>query len=208
MKSGKESESFEALCARLEAQMSPEERAAIASTLDFLARSLEDTKKYEQSLLRRLGVRTDLDDPEEFHLRLWAAARHMGLSTEEFWSLAPREFCALLELKVREFELREGAPEPRRDTSGPGDLPPQNEPPPRLDGNGEIIRRQQLLADYRLATGNPSNKKIYEARNSGIHKPQFYGWLKGELPATSQTAINFERFLSEKKPPIPRKPKV
>ena len=70
----------------------------------------------------------------------------------------------------------------------------------------EAIRRKGLLAEYKNATGNPSNQKIYKARNSAIHKPEFYEWLRGELPATSQTAINFERFLAEKKPPIPRNP--
>ncbi len=70
---------------------------------------------------------------------------------------------------------------------------------------GEVQRRGDLLAEYKASTGNPSNKRIYEARNSGIHKPEFYEWLKGVLSARSSTAINFERFLREKKPPIPRK---
>jgi hypothetical protein len=68
-----------------------------------------------------------------------------------------------------------------------------------------VTRRKRLLVDYKEATNNPSNQKIYSAKNSGIHKPEFYDWVKGELPASSQTAINFERFLLEKKPPIPRK---
>ena len=57
------------------------------------------------------------------------------------------------------------------------------------------------IAEYKRATGTTKNKPIYEDRRSGIHKPQFYDWRKGTLPATSQTAINFERFLSEKLPP-------
>jgi hypothetical protein len=28
---------------------------------------------------------------------------------------------------------------------------------------------------------------VYEARNSGIHKPQFYQWLSGDLSARSET---------------------
>jgi len=70
-----------------------------------------------------------------------------------------------------------------------------------------LRKRARQLAEYKAATGNPSNKKIYEARNSGIHKPEFYKWLRGDLPANSATCINFERFLREKKPPIPRKPR-
>jgi hypothetical protein len=85
---------------------------------------------------------------------------------------------------------------------------PQNqECEPGLGVEGEIERRQKLLADYMAATGNPSRYRIYNARNSGIHKPQFYSWLVGNLPSDSATCINFERFLCEKKPPIPRKPR-
>jgi hypothetical protein len=69
--------------------------------------------------------------------------------------------------------------------------------------DGEIERRKKLLEEYKAAT-SASNKKIYEARNSGVHKPQFYEWINGELSAESATAQNFERFLVAKKPPIPR----
>jgi hypothetical protein len=73
--------------------------------------------------------------------------------------------------------------------------------------NEEITRRSKLLTEYKAATKNPSNKRIYGARNSGIHKPEFYEWVNGALPPDSATTINFERFLREKKPPIPKKPK-
>jgi len=71
----------------------------------------------------------------------------------------------------------------------------------------EVDRRAALLAEYKTATKNPPNKRIYEARNPGIHKPEFYEWVNGTLPTESATAISFERFLREKKPPVPRKPK-
>jgi hypothetical protein len=71
----------------------------------------------------------------------------------------------------------------------------------------EVVRREHLLAEYKKGTGNPSNKRIYEAKNSGIHKPQFYEWLRGELSPDSETTINFERFLAEKKAPVPRTPR-
>jgi hypothetical protein len=69
-----------------------------------------------------------------------------------------------------------------------------------------VSKRRHLLSEYKLATGNPSDHKIYSAKNSPIHKPEFYDWINGKLPATSQTAINFERFSMEKKDPIPRNP--
>ena len=78
---------------------------------------------------------------------------------------------------------------------------------PSPSRSGEKERRARLLAEYKSATGNPSNKRIYEAKNSGIHKPDFYAWLKGDLSLESAMTINFERFLRLKKPPFPRKPK-
>ena len=61
--------------------------------------------------------------------------------------------------------------------------------------------RKQMLEKYKQATGNPSNKSIYEAKNSMIYKPEFYKWRKGELPQNSSTTVNFERFLNSAHPP-------
>jgi hypothetical protein len=83
---------------------------------------------------------------------------------------------------------------------------PQPAPASTKQG-AEIERRKKLLADYKAATGNPSSSRIYKARNSRIHKPEFYQWLNGGLSADSATTISFERFLQEKKPPLPSKPK-
>jgi hypothetical protein len=79
---------------------------------------------------------------------------------------------------------------------------------PPLTDTTEIQRRARLLADYKSAMGNPSDYRIYNARNSGIYKPQFYAWKKGTLSRKSQTARKFELFLQEKKSPIPRKPET
>lgn len=68
----------------------------------------------------------------------------------------------------------------------------------------EVERRKQLLTEYKATTRVDSNRKIYTARNSGVHKPEFYQWLKGTLPSDSAPATNFERFLVAKKPPQPR----
>jgi hypothetical protein len=65
-----------------------------------------------------------------------------------------------------------------------------------------VAERERILSEYKAATGNPSNKLIYEADNSPIHKPEFYDWVKGDLKAASATCINFERFLRDKQPPI------
>jgi hypothetical protein len=75
----------------------------------------------------------------------------------------------------------------------------------RLELATEVARRKRLLEDYKAATQVFANRKIYVGK-SGIHKPEFYDWLNGTLPADSATSKNFERFLREKKPPISRKP--
>lgn len=80
-------------------------------------------------------------------------------------------------------------------------------PKPEETPSPLMAKRISMLQEYKQATGTRSNRQIYTARNSGIHKPQFHEWLRGLLEETSQTCINFERFLREKKPPIPRKAK-
>lgn len=49
-----------------------------------------------------------------------------------------------------------------------------------------------------------SDNMICEAKNSLIYRPRFLSWKRGELPDDSATTKNFERFLSEGKPPIPK----
>lgn len=78
--------------------------------------------------------------------------------------------------------------------------------PGNASAAGPTAYRESLLAEYKALTG-ASNKQIYEAQNSGIHKPEFYNWLHGRLSSKSATSINFERFLRAKKKPVPRTPK-
>jgi hypothetical protein len=74
------------------------------------------------------------------------------------------------------------------------------------DPNPSLVeRRLKLLSEYKAANKSVPNKRIYEARNSGIYKPEFYEWMSGKLPDTSSITVTFERFLRDKKPPIPRK---
>jgi hypothetical protein len=86
---------------------------------------------------------------------------------------------------------------------GEGEGAPE-QPTPSTGSASEIERRALLLAEYKAATKTISNRQIYEARNSRIHKPEFYTWRNGTLPAHSATSINFERFLREKRPPQSR----
>ena len=86
-----------------------------------------------------------------------------------------------------------------------GDLD-ASQPEPRPPEVGLIEYRAKLLADYKSATGDPSNMRLYRAANSGIHKPDFYSWIKGTLPERSKVSKRFETFLKAKRLPIPRKP--
>jgi len=79
--------------------------------------------------------------------------------------------------------------------------------PPPSPESSLVEQRKALLEAYKAKTG-ASNRKIYTARNSGIHKPQFSEWCNGILPNTSATTLNFERFLREQRPPVPRNPKT
>lgn len=85
-------------------------------------------------------------------------------------------------------------------------LPINESKEPLTPEPSEIDRRKALLAEYKAATGDPSDYQIFHAENAGLHKPEFYRWRNGTLPSHSKTATKFERFLRDKKPPIPRKP--
>jgi hypothetical protein len=101
-------------------------------------------------------------------------------------------------------------PQPANSEQPSDSIPSLEENAARLvvqSGSTEVERRQELLNEYKVANKSLPHKRIYEAKNSGLHKPEFYEWLNGTLPATSETTLNFERFLRDKKPPIPRKPK-
>lgn len=65
---------------------------------------------------------------------------------------------------------------------------------------GLVQWRLNLLEDYKAATG-ASEYAIYAYGEHGCHKPEFYAWKKGKLPASSSMAQSLERFLREKKPP-------
>jgi hypothetical protein len=138
-----------------------------------------------------------------------AIARHSGITPEEVTPMQIRfEVAGLL----REYPIT-------YIPNGPASAPTESEKAPELDDNSaglepkqgmpandsvEIERRRKLLAEYKAATGDSPDYRIYNANNSGIHKPEFYKWKKGILSAQSTTAANFERFLREKKPPISR----
>jgi hypothetical protein len=105
-----------------------------------------------------------------------------------------------------EGAVRSGAPTTSTETEKPGIETERISSEPVESADQEKDRRRSLLREYKAATKEPSNKRIYEASNSGLHKPQFYEWINGTLPTDSATTINFERFLRLKKAPIPRKP--
>jgi len=91
------------------ATLSQEERAkleeTVAAFLSEISRIGERTGRYQKDLLRRLGVRENLDDFEERWLQTWAAAQYVGISSESFGKMTPREIFAVLEHRARDLEL-------------------------------------------------------------------------------------------------------
>ena len=83
---------------------------------------------------------------------------------------------------------------------------PSSDSDQTISAEGIIEHRRKLLEEYKTATGNPPNQRIYRASNSRIHKPEFYQWINGILPERSKVTKRFEEFLRAKRLPIPRNP--
>jgi hypothetical protein len=97
----------------IQRSLSPEQQAAfekarLQASSSECSRILVQVLQYQKGLLRRLGVRTDLEDTEEFWVQMIAAAHVMGVSEEEFWNKTPRELCAVLEHRATELDLLRG----------------------------------------------------------------------------------------------------
>jgi hypothetical protein len=84
--------------------------------------------------------------------------------------------------KVREHKETialqiEVAPKPTATAPMPAESPPSPESNPDWSNASDIHqvieRRARLLAEYKAATDNPPNQRIYEAPNAPIHKPEF-----------------------------------
>lgn len=162
-------------------------------------------RRLADRIIDRIGA--TIADIEESGVERSVSLAHHGLSTEQMLRAARNEVDEWIEKRLPP----PSSPAPR---SLPLSIGPQVAalvprpaaeavPSPAPDTT-EIERRKSLLDQYKIAVGGVSNRKIYESRNSGIHKPQFYEWLHGVLPNYSETAKNFERFLHENKLPIPR----
>lgn len=120
---------------------------------------------------------------------------------------ASANHCNRLESSVLEsdFRMKQYATEITEAFKSNADPPPLKKPSTAEIKEPLVIRRETLLADYKTRTGNPSSKRIYEARNSRINKPEFYSWLRGELPDSSATTKNFEKLLGSSNRLIPKK---
>lgn len=91
------------------AALPPDERAKLEAAFEDMAREVSSVAQasstYQTNLLRRLGVRTKIDDFEEFYVQLQAAAEYVGISPDRFWDMTPRELCAVLEHRATELEM-------------------------------------------------------------------------------------------------------
>jgi hypothetical protein len=164
-------------------------------------------------LIARVAARVPVSSAPDFRVRagravralpswsaLWDAIRAAPVSIAEPSTVVPIE--AMEPSTVEPVETTEtGTPEPS--TLEPVEVAEPSAPEPVPSRADLAARRKQLLQDYKRAAGVTANKPIYESRDSGILKPEFYKWLKGELPSESATAINFERFLAQGRKPRP-----
>jgi hypothetical protein len=174
----------------------------------LLQRDAEENKSAEWSPLRRdyeafKAMKTLISGPRERIPEAFvrdSIARRCGIKPEEVTPLQINFEVAGMLRDYPAIELIPSKPATQQDSMA-GD---KEEPGQSTTLEEEIKRRAELLADYKKATKTPSNRKIYEAQNSPIHKPQFHKWVKGALLSESSTATNFERFLRDKKPPIPK----
>jgi hypothetical protein len=149
----------------------------------------------------------DVIDQASYDFR--SAKYYSGLS----WHGLTREEMRDIAWQVLEDDkasiLRDLEPESVHDTSFPDSEPSQtitSSEELQPDAGGIVEHRNKLLEVYKSATGQPSSKQIYEASNSGIHKPEFYQWKQGKLPVESRITKRFEAFLKSKRRPIPRNP--
>ena len=68
--------------------------------------------------------------------------------------------------------------------------------------NNLVRDRSRLLKNYKAATGNPNDHRIYRhtAKTINVYKPQFYDWKNGKLPDTSDITRRLEEFLKDLRP--------
>jgi transcriptional regulator with XRE-family HTH domain len=154
------------------AALSPDEQAKVEESLNAFqaefARICEASGRYQKDLLRRLGVRTNIEDSEELWVQTLAAAEYVGVSRERFWKMTPRELAAVLEHRATELELLRRA-SPHRGPIDPSavDLTATSERAARRQAVVVPILQQKCWKPGRLAT------------EAGVGKNSVYQYLDG-----------------------------
>ena len=148
-----------------------------------IAAHIADNISARDRITEELGL--DPSDHKAYWLALWSVAKvDLGLTSEEFWDLTSEEFEALL---IRYKSLHpEQFPLPK----APAALPSDKD------------FRARLLKWYLQNTG-VTRYQVYTASNKPCHKPEFYKWVRGDLPDDSATTKNLERFLTNLERPRP-----
>ncbi len=161
--------------ARLEAKwaaLSPDEQARIEESLAAFQADIaiisEASWRYQKDLLRRLGVRTNIEDSEELWVQTLAAAEYVGISPERFWKMTPRELAAVLEHRATELDLLRRAG-PRRAAIAPTALD--------LTATAERAARRQAVVNPILQRKRWKPGRL--ATEAGVGKNSVYQYLDG-----------------------------
>ncbi len=146
---------LEAAYRRLGEAIPPELRAELeAAIVEYFGKYVPERIRYQKTLLRRLGVPTDLDRHEEFWLQFQAAARYIGISEDEFWGMDSDQLCAVLEFKAREIERQSGASRgPEKAEGGEGPTIQDAAPSPESDQFATRDKREAAIKRAREEFG-------------------------------------------------------
>ncbi len=154
-------------------------------------------RSYQKDLLRRMGVKNNLDESSQFWLQLWAAARHAGISDDEFFETTPSMLCAVLEHKAAEIARQHRL----IDTVAQNDLGPVADfviaqlkatwakaaAPEVYD----FADDQQRTVALTKAQGGRTLQAL--AEEIGEHRTRLFRWCKDRL-ATDKTTRGLERI--------------
>lgn len=154
--------------------------------------------RYDAELARlwRVGYTTE----RARRWKQWQADPRPPLTTPEREAYEAQARAELDQLRKQREAEREAAGAVESVERGDAEVA---EPPEGESGEAALVKwRLRLLGEYMEATG-ATEHAIYSAagRDHSCHKPEFYKWKRGELPAESETARSLERFLAAKQPP-------
>ena len=189
--------------------------AALAHAAEAAGLPREAAERYRKAAEKHWRANEDLArglrGMGAFYERLAALNKHLAMAwtLPPFWGLPIGASKAQLETPPPGGPSAPELPaKPAAEAKPAEQGPPVAPQTPAAEGPGpreaEVKRRKALLKEYLAKTGVRTSRVwrcAGQANTHSCHKPQFYAWLKGELPAESAPAQSLERFLRRGEPP-------